>query len=290
MNMSEGSAGARGRARGPARRALRLIGAQLRLSTLAALQYRVGFWTEGVLAVFWSLVGLVPLWVAIDHRGEVVGWSPWELMVLAGCFAVLSGLFGAFLQPALIESMNHIRRGTLDHVLLRPADGLLLCLVAAFSPWRLVELLFGAALIVVSLGQLGVVPDLAALLTAAGMGVASLACLYGLGILTLCLSFRALQLQNLTFLFESLLDFSRWPIGVFQGLLKALFTFEGGLDYIAWKLVIPLAVMTTYPAAALTGRAGASTLLGAALTGAALLIVARLTWTVAIRQYTSASS
>ncbi len=277
--MSERAARARDRARAPVRRALRLIGAQLRLSTLAALQYRVGFWSEGVLAVFWSLVGLVPLWVAIDHRGEVVGWGPWELMVLAGCFAALSGLFGAFLQPALIESMNHIRRGTLDHVLLRPADGLLLCLVAAFSPWRLVELLFGVALIIVSLARLGVVPDAAALLTAAGMGLASLACLYGLGILTLCLSFRAMQLQNLTYLFESLLDFSRWPIGVFQGALKALFTF-----------VIPLAVMTTYPAAALTGRAGGSTLLGAALTGAALLIVARVTWTLSLRQYTSASS
>ncbi|MCA9715279.1 MAG: ABC-2 family transporter protein [Myxococcales bacterium] len=266
-------------ARGPVARAARLVAAQLRLSALAAAQYRVGFWTEGVLAVFWSLVGIVPLWVAIDHRGAVVGWGPWELMVLTGCFAALSSVFGAFLQPALIESMNHIRRGTLDHVLLRPADSLLLCLVAAFSPWRLLELVFGLVLIALSLARLGVTPELASVGVALGMGLASVACLYGLGILTLCLSFRAMQLQNLTYLFEALLDFSRWPIGVFRGLLKALFTF-----------VIPLAVMTTYPAAALIGRADVMTLASALLTGAALLVVARLCWQVAVRGYTSASS
>ena len=30
---------------------LRLVGGQLRMSVLAALQYRLGFWTEGVLGV-----------------------------------------------------------------------------------------------------------------------------------------------------------------------------------------------------------------------------------------------
>lgn len=259
--------------------ALRIILAQLRLSGLAALQYRVGFWTDGLLAVFWSAIGIIPLWIAASHRGDVVGWGPWELMVLTGCFTVVAGLFGAFVQPALIASMDHIRRGTLDYLLLRPADALLLCLVAEFRPWRLVEVVFGCGLIGASLWKLGVAPSLGAWSLALGMGAASIATLYALGILILCLSFRAQRLQNLTYLLESVLDFSRWPIGVFQGPLKALFTF-----------VIPLAVLTTYPAGALLGRAGASTLLFAVATGTILLALARALWSVSLRQYTSASS
>jgi ABC-2 type transport system permease protein len=104
-------------------------GAQLRMSVLAALQYRLGFWTEGVLGIVWSALGVVPLLVAVEHRGTVEGWNAWELVVLTGCFTLVLGLFGTLLQPALIASMNHIRFGTLDYVLLRPADALVLCLV-----------------------------------------------------------------------------------------------------------------------------------------------------------------
>ena len=67
--------------------------------------------------------------------------------------------------------------------------------------------------------------------------------LYALGVLILSLSFRALELQNLTFLMETLLDFAHWPISVFRGPVKLLFTF-----------VLPFAVMTSYPAQSLMGQ------------------------------------
>ena len=52
-------------------RHLRLLGAQLRISVLAALEYRVGFWTNGIVNLAWSFGGVVPLFVALDHRKDV---------------------------------------------------------------------------------------------------------------------------------------------------------------------------------------------------------------------------
>jgi ABC-2 type transport system permease protein len=258
---------------------LRLVGGQLRMSVLAALQYRLGFWTEGILGILWSALGMAPLLIAVEHQGAVVGWSGWELVVLTGCFTLISGLFGALIQPALNESMNHIRRGTLDYVLLRPADALVLCLVTAFAPWRLIEALGGLGLIVAGLGQLGRAPSGLELLSALGMGLAGVLALYAVGVLILCASFRAVQLQNLTFLMEALLDFARWPAQVFRGFLRMVFTF-----------VIPLAVMTTYPAEALLGRLAGGTVVTAMATSVGLMVVARLLWTRSLRGYTSASS
>jgi len=258
---------------------LRLVGGQLRMSVLAALQYRLGFWTEGVLGILWSALGMAPLLIAVDHLGAVEGWSAWELVVLTGCFTLVSGLFGALLQPALNESMNHIRRGTLDYVLLRPADALVLCLITAFAPWRLIEALGGVALIVGGLARLGSVPAGLDLLAALGVGLAGLLALYAVGVLILCASFRAVQLQNLTFLMEALLDFARWPAQVFRGFLRMVFTF-----------VIPLAVMTTYPSEALLGRLSGGTVVTAIATSLGLLMVARLLWMRSLRGYTSASS
>ncbi len=261
------------------RQVLRIVGAQLRMSVLAALQYRLGFWTEGVLGILWSVLGVVPLLVAVSHRGVVEGWNAWELVVLTGCFTCVLGLFGALLQPALVASMNHIRLGTLDYVLLRPADALVLCLVSNFAPWRLVEILGGLVLIVVGMVKLGQVPTIGALVSALVVGLAGVAALYAFGVLILCASFRAIRLQNLTFFMEALLDFGRWPIQVFRGPLRAFFTF-----------VVPLAVMITYPAEALIGRLAPGTVALSLATSAALLLVARLLWARCLAGYTSASS
>ncbi len=258
---------------------LRLVGGQMRMSVLAALQYRLGFWTEGVLGIVWSALGIAPLLVASQHLDTVAGWSAWELVLLTGCFTLISGLFSALIQPALLESMNHIRKGTLDYVLLRPADALVLCLITAFAPWRLIEALGGLLLIVGALIKLGRVPDALDLLTALGLGLAGMTALYALGVMVLCASFRAVNLQNLTYLIEAVLDFARWPAQVFRGFLRAVFTF-----------VIPLAVMTTYPAQALLGQVSGETVATAMATSAGLLLLARLMWLRSLRNYTSASS
>ncbi|PRP97446.1 hypothetical protein ENSA5_34380 [Enhygromyxa salina] len=264
---------------GALRRHLALVGAQLRVSTLAALEYRVGFWTEGVVGLAWSLGGLVPLIVALEHRDDVAGWGPWEIVLLTGFFLIISGVFASAVQPAVSESMAKIRTGTLDYLLLRPVDGLVSCLSAAFEPWSLIEVLTGVVLAVVATIQLELTPSAGQLGVLALVLACGLVSLYALGVLILSASFRALELQNLTFLMETLLDFAHWPISVFRGPLKLVFTF-----------VVPFAVMTSYPAQSLSGALGASEVLGAVVTALALAAIARLAWRRALRGYTSASS
>jgi len=266
-------------ARGRRGRHLRLIAAQLRLSMLAALEYRVGFWTEGVVGLAWSLGGVVPLIVALDHRETVAGWSPWALVLLTGFFLIIAGVYAASVQPAVAEAMGHIRRGTLDYLLLRPVDALVSCLVCAFEPWSLLELVAGIGLVIAAWIELGLAPGLTAIASLAVVLACGLVSLYALGVLMLSASFRALQLQNLGVMLETLLDFAHWPISVFRGPFKLVFTF-----------VVPFAVMTSYPAMALMGSLGPGELLGAVATAAGLAGLAYLSWRTALRGYTSASS
>jgi len=261
------------------RRHARIAGAQLKISTQAALEYRVGFWTEGVVGVLWSLGGVVPLVVALDHRPDVAGWGFWEVALLTGFYLIISGIYAALLQPAIAASMAHIRRGTLDYLLLRPIDGLVSCLLAAFEPWSLIEAVFGVALVIGAAIQLELSPSLAQLGTLALVFGSGLVGLYALGVLMLAVSFRALALENLTYLMETLLDFAHWPISVFRGPLKLVFTF-----------VVPFAVMTSYPAQSLMGTLEPHALIGAVLTAAGLAAIARWAWCRALRGYTSASS
>lgn len=266
--------------RGSLHRHLRLIAVQLRIRVLAALEYRAGFFTSGVLSMFWGLGGVVPLLVALEHRPDVAGWTPWSLAMLIGCHMIVNGIFGAMIVPALFAAMEDIRTGALDYLLLRPVNALISCLVADFQPWSLIESMVGVALLVVAASASpNVSPDalhVAMFAVVLGSGVVAL---YALAVLILAFAFLALELQNLAYLLESLLDFARWPISVFRGPLKAVFTF-----------VIPFAIMTSYPPMALMGWLEPTAALAAVATATVLGLVAGYAWRTALRQYTSASS
>jgi ABC-2 type transport system permease protein len=66
---------------------------------------------------------------------------------------------------------------------------------------------------------------------------------------------------------------------VFRGVLRFVFTF-----------VIPLALMTTYPAQAMLGKLSGATLLSAVIGSLLFALLARLIWLQSIGKYTSASS
>ena len=103
--------------------------------------------------------------------------------------------------------------------------------------------------------------------------------LYSLWILTICAAFYVVRVDNLTFFFSSLFDAARWPASVFRGALAFFFTF-----------VIPLAVMTTFPAQAMLGRLPLTSLVGAILGSLAFAAASRWMWLRSIGRYTSASS
>ena len=53
-----------------------LFGTQLRMSSLAAMQYRVDFVTRGLVAFLWSALTLIPLLVVFRVREEVADRRP----------------------------------------------------------------------------------------------------------------------------------------------------------------------------------------------------------------------
>jgi viologen exporter family transport system permease protein len=260
-------------------RYLRLLGVQLRASLAQSLQYRAEFLGEGALAVFWVFWSLVPLVVVYGHRPSVAGWTFDEALVVMGWFTLMKGVLEGAVNPSLASVVEHIRKGTLDFVLLKPADAQFLMSTAKFEPWRVVDLLGAVAIFAVAFHRLGRLPGAGDALAGLALLLCATAILYSLWILVISAAFFVVKVDNLSFLFSSIFDAARWPITVFRGAWRALFTF-----------VVPLALMTTFPAMALLGRLDLSTTLGS-LAGATLFsLLARRVWLRAVGHYTSASS
>ncbi len=121
-------------------RALRVLRALLHASVALALQYRIEFAVEGALALLWMAVTLVPLLVVFGNRGAVAGWTFPEMLIVLGWFVALKGVLEGTLSPSLMQVVEHVRKGTLDFVLIKPADAQLLVSFAKIEPWRVVDL------------------------------------------------------------------------------------------------------------------------------------------------------
>ena len=260
-------------------RYLSLFFIQLRTSLTTGMQYRWEFLLSGAMTFAWAFMALLPLWVFGGAAHPVQGWTYAEMVIVVGWFTVLKGLLDGAVNPSLIEVVEQIRQGTLDFVLLKPADAQFLVSTAKFDPWKMIDLPAGLALFGYGFHLLGRTPTVAQVAAGALLLVAASVVLYSLWIIVVSAAFWVVRLDNLAFLFMSIYDFARWPVTIFHGALRVLFTF-----------VIPLAVMTTYPALALLGKLSPRVGL---LVGAGSLVfaaLARALWVRSIARYTSASS
>ena len=258
-------------------RYLRLLGIQLRMSLLLSMQYRLEFFLDGIMSCFWTASALVPLLVLFEARKTVAGWTwPEALLVVAG-FTTLKGVLDGAIQPSLGNVVEHVRKGTLDFLLLKPVDAQFMVSTARFEPWRGTDMWLGLALFGWAFHSLGRAPSASGVLLAAMLLASAVAILYAISILVISLAFFVVKVDNLSYLFASIYDAARWPSSVFRGVASIVFTF-----------VIPLALMTTYPALAILGKMDAARGVTAFAGSLVALGVARVVWLRSIARYTSA--
>jgi ABC-2 type transport system permease protein len=258
---------------------VRLLGVSMRTSLLTSMQYRVDFLIQAVFSILWSGLALFPLLVVFGDRTSVAGWDFGHALVVIGLFVMMKGVLEGAINPSLLAVVERIRTGSFDYTLLKPADAQFLVSTARFDPMQITDVLAGLGIIVYAFVQLDRVPGAAELGAACLLVTAAIAVMYSLWILIIASAFWVVRMDNLVFLLGAIFDAARWPIHVFRGTWRFVFTF-----------IIPLALMTTFPAMALLGTLSFRTAAAAIAGAAAFFVLARSVWSLAIRSYTSASS
>ena len=261
------------------RRNLMVVGQLLKTSIGAQAQYRVDFLAELALALFWAAWHVAPLWIVFELRDAVAGWTRPEAMLVMGAFLILKAMLEGLITPNLSLLVERIRTGTFDFVLLKPADAQLLVTFAKVLPAKLVDVLAGVALVAWSIWALEPAPTVLQVATGVLMLLAGALAIYAVWLSVICSAFWWVKVDNLSFLFTSVFDAARWPISVFRGWVRAVLTF-----------VVPVAIMTSYPALAVLGKLSLPAGLGAWTLALTLLVVSRWIWRRALRAYASASS
>jgi ABC-2 type transport system permease protein len=262
-------------------RYLRLAGKFARASAQDELAYRANFWISLLHSLLNLGTGLLGLLILYGQVETIRGWDLPSTMALLGVFLTLSALRGLFLGPsleALAGMEGEIWTGTFDFTLLRPVNAQFLASVRHWRLFALLDLGLGLGVLAVAAVRLGASPAPLRLVPFLLTMTAGITILYAI-----LLAFSALILWNpgflFTWLFDGLFQMARYPVGLYPGWLRLVLT---------W--VVPVGMMTTVPAQALTGDLPAAMLAGSVAMAMILLAGASLLFRLGLRRYASASS
>ena len=257
---------------------VRAVKALLRISLATVMQYRSNFLLEMVTGLLSGIGSIAPLALVFWHRDNIGGWElPHALLVMA-FFLVMSGIQSGVFEPNLGEAVESIRTGTLDLILMKPVDAQLLVSLRKFHAAAVWDLVAGLIVALVASASLPT-PKVEDLLLAVALFGTGVMAIYGLWLLAICISFFFVRVDNLRFLLWAVTDAGRWPIDVFTGATRFLLV-----------ALVPVALITSFPADAVRGTWSLQTLAVASVVSVAFLAGSRWAWKRSLANYTSASS
>lgn len=260
-------------------RALRATKAELRIAGMLAMRYRSSFIAETVMSCGWVAWTLAPLLVIYQYRESVGGWTWDEALLVMGLFITLEGILGAFIDPNLRAVVEQVRDGTFDFTLLKPVDAQLLVSVHRIQVTELPHAIAGLIVVGVASQRIDPVPGWREWGEGALLLLAATVLLHAMWTIVVATSFWFVRVDNLSVLLRSLLDAGRWPVSYYRGVVRTVLT---------W--VVPIGLITTFPALALRGLLEPRLLVAALGMSLGFALFARAVWRYALRHYTSASS
>ena len=260
---------------------LRLIQSFIRASLQEELAYPVNFFINILQSLLNFGTGIVGLVVIFNQVNTIHGWTFSSTLALLGVYLLLSALRTLFIGPSL-DSLagldGDIWQGRFDFTLLRPVNVQFFASVRVWHVFSSIDLLLGTGTLiiaVVALRQTFTWGRLLLLLITLGAGTSIL--------YAILLIFAALLFWSpgflFTWVFDGLFQTARYPVGLYPNWLRFILT---------W--IVPIGVMTTVPAQAITGQLSLIALIGSVLAAIILFTGASMLFQAGLRRYGSASS
>lgn len=260
---------------------LRLIASFIKASAQEEMAYAANFYLSLLQSLLNVGTGVVGLIVIFNQVNTIHGWTFASTLALLGVYLMLSALRGLFIGPSL-ESLagldGDIWQGRFDFTLLRPVNAQFL---ASTRVWRLfssIDLLLGIGTLCAAIASLRQTLNWLRVLILLITLLAGTTILYAVLLIFAALLFWSPGFL-FTWIFDGLFQTARYPVGLYPNWLRFILT---------W--IIPVGVMTTVPAQAITGQLSSLALIGSIMIAIVLFIGASMLFQLGLRCYGSASS
>ena len=260
-------------------RYLKVLGIFYKAAILTDLEYRANFVTNVLMSLVAAFATILTVGIFFEHTTTIGGWSFYEALIVVGLFQMFLGMVDTFITPNVQDFTEHLRVGTLDFILTKPLNSQFHATLRRINIWRSIDMLIGVGVIEYALNRLSLALTLDRWLMFCALLICAAIILYSLIMLLITSAFWFVRLENVMELLFTFYEAGRFPVSVFPAWLRAILTF-----------VVPIAFITTIPAAVIIGRLNAEFVLLAVVVTAILFTACTAYWRFAVRHYSSASS
>src|SRR5581483_4970984 len=108
-------------------RYLRLTGLMMKNCLIREMQFKSNFFVRLLTEFMWLGMQFIYIGVIYGQANSIVGWSMWEMVVLAGTNHVITQLFEALFYDNCTRLTDQIRQGDLDFNRIKPINTQFLC-------------------------------------------------------------------------------------------------------------------------------------------------------------------
>jgi ABC-2 type transport system permease protein len=242
------------------------------------LEFRTNFFAKILQNLMWIFFFLAILFVIYRNTDSVAGWSRGDSYVLAATVFLMNAMMTAFFT-SLSEIPQHVRTGTLDHIVTKPIDSQFWISSRRFDFGQIGTLVAGLIMVGIGLWQTHTMPSAPQWLAYIVLVASSLVIFYSFNLALMTTGIWLVRVDNLWVLGESVMQVARFPLDIYSLAMQRFLIY-----------VVPLGFLSTIPASQLVkGFNPATLLVGVAWAGASLWLSRRF-WKYAMRHYTSASS
>ncbi len=224
------------------------------------------------------------LWIMVSAFHSMKGWSAMEVLFLYAMNLLSYGVSASFGYNICMSLPAMARSGSFDDVLIRPVHSLFYLIASNFNIGYVTHITLSAVMMAVSLASLGVawsaLHTLGLIVVVLGASLIH----FSMMLLTAIPSLRILGNSKWSFLYWQLRDVANYPLSIFDGPIRLVFTFA-----------LPFAFISFFPAQPFLSK---SDLLGLPrlfmyLTPAVGLLLFGLTiavWRFTVNRYESSGS
>lgn len=207
-----------------------------------AAAYRADFILGNIITVLSNILFPLVTVLIYANGASFPGWSMWEVLLIQSVYSMSNGVAAMVLSSVLWVTMSHIREGSFETVLLKPVSPLFFIVASNFDVSGIGFFVGSLVMTIVSANYTGVV-GWTRVVGFLILFVAGILVICGLDLIMAAISFKWVGNSRIPEIFSSISSFGKYPLGIFPKSVKLLTT-----------MLIPVAVIGFFPAAALLGR------------------------------------
>lgn len=221
---------------------IRLYLMALKNSFATKIAYRADFFFSAGMILITELI--IPLITLLIYKtgASFPGWSVNEVLLLQGIFILSRGAANVLFFGLVWNTLDRVREGTYDILLIKPRSVLFLSIATNFEPDSIGVVLSGLLVCLYSASRLSG-PDIMNIFASLLLFLLSLAILFSFALLMAGSVFKWVGNSRIYEIFDSIATFGNFPRSIFS---KA---FQTVISYI-----VPIAAIGFLPASVLLGK------------------------------------